>query len=151
MGFFCSWVYNMVTTICFRRCCSKGVWSSLYCQRAASHSVTADRGPYKRRRSHWYYRQTGARLAVLYQYSKIWLKRPLSKGPKIGFLDWLSLNAGQKYCRMLQGEHSAILLTFIKLPFVFKIIVLSIFEWSLKTGFTVVWYKMWSTSEERLA
>ena len=32
--------------------------------------------------------------------------------------DQLSLNAGQKYCRMLQGEHSAILLTFIKLPFV---------------------------------
>ena len=34
--------------------------------------------------------------------------------------DQLSLNAGQKYCRMLQGEHSAILLTFIKLPFVIK-------------------------------
>ena len=47
------------------------------------------------------------------------------------------LNAGQKYCRMLQGEHSAILSTFIKLPFVSKIFVLSIFEWPLKTGFTV--------------
>ena len=35
-------------------------------------------------------------------------------------------------------EHSAILLTFIKLPFVFKIFVLSIFEWLLKTGFTVL-------------
>ena len=35
------------------------------------------------------------------------------------------------------GEHSAILLTFIKLLFVIKVIVLSIFEWSLKTGFTV--------------
>ena len=35
-------------------------------------------------------------------------------------------------------EHSAILLTFIKLPFVFKPFVLSIFEWSLKTGFTVI-------------
>ena len=39
--------------------------------------------------------------------------------------DQLSLNAGQKYCRMLQGEHSAILLTFIKLPNVIKILVLS--------------------------
>ena len=39
--------------------------------------------------------------------------------------DQLSLNAGQKYCRMLQWEHSAILLTFIKLPFVIKIFVLS--------------------------
>ena len=37
---------------------------------------------------------------------------------------------------MLQGEHSAILSTFIKLPFVFKTFVLSIFEWPLKTGFT---------------
>ena len=34
------------------------------------------------------------------------------------------------------GEHSAILLTFIKLPFVIKIFVLPIFEWLLKTGFT---------------
>ena len=41
--------------------------------------------------------------------------------------DQLSLNAGQKYCRMLQGEHSAILSTFIKLPFVIKIFVLSFF------------------------
>ena len=39
---------------------------------------------------------------------------------------------------MLQWEHSAILLTFIKLPFVIKIFLLSIFEWPLKTGFTVV-------------
>ena len=38
---------------------------------------------------------------------------------------------------MLQGEHSAILLTFIKIPFVIKIFVLSIFEWLFKTGFTV--------------
>ena len=42
------------------------------------------------------------------------------------------------YCRMLQGEHSAILSTFIKLPFVIKIFVLSIFGWPLKTGFTVL-------------
>ena len=38
---------------------------------------------------------------------------------------------------MLQGEHSAILMTFIKLPFVIKIIVLSIFEWPFYTGLTV--------------
>ena len=29
------------------------------------------------------------------------LKRPLSKSPQIGFQDQLSLDAGQKYCRML--------------------------------------------------
>ena len=34
-------------------------------------------------------------------------------------------------------EHSAILSPFIKLTFVIKIFVLSIFEWPLKTGFTV--------------
>ena len=39
---------------------------------------------------------------------------------------------------MLQGEHSAIHSTFIKLPFVIKIFVLYIFEWPLKTGFTVL-------------
>ena len=38
---------------------------------------------------------------------------------------------------MLQGELSAILSTFIKLTFVIKIFVLSIFEWPFYTGFTV--------------
>ena len=49
------------------------------------------------------------------------------------------------YCRMLQGEHSAILSTFIELPFVIKTYVLSIFEWSFYTGFTVVY--PWADSE----
>ena len=58
--------------------------------------------------------------------------------PKIGFHDRRML----KECRskVFQNalfEHSAILLTFIKLPFVFKTFVLSIFEWQLKTGITV--------------
>ena len=38
----------------------------------------------------------------------------------------------------LGGEHSAILSTFIKLPFVIKIFVLSISEWSFYTCFTQV-------------
>ena len=58
--------------------------------------------------------------------SKTCVKRLLSKRPKIGFQDQLSLNAGRKYFRMLKGEHSAILSTFIKLPIVIKIFVLSI-------------------------
>ena len=69
-------------------------------------------------------------------YSKTCLKWPLSKRPKNGFQDQLWLNAGQKYCRMLPLEHSAILSTFIMLPFVIKIFVLSIYEWPLKTGLT---------------
>ena len=40
----------------------------------------------------------------------------------------LWLNAGRKYCIMLQGEHSEILLTCIKLPIFIKILVLSIFD-----------------------
>ena len=71
----------------------------------------------------------------IYSKTCLIIKRPLRKKTKIGFQDRLSLNAGQKYCRML--EHSAILSTFIKLLFVIKIFVLSIFEWPLKTGFTV--------------
>ena len=39
---------------------------------------------------------------------------------------------------MLQGEHSAILSTFIKLRFVINICVVSIFEWPFYTGLTVV-------------
>ena len=46
--------------------------------------------------------------------------KPVKNG-QIGFQDQISLNAGQKYYR---GEHSAILLTFIKLPFVIKIFIL---------------------------
>ena len=44
----------------------------------------------------------------------------------------ISLNAGQKYCRMLQGEHSAILSTFIKLPFSIKTFVLPILSGRLR-------------------
>ena len=59
--------------------------------------------------------------------------KPVSKRPKLVYQDQLLLNAGQKYCRM----HSAILSTFIRLSFVIKIFVLSIFEWPFYTGFTV--------------
>ena len=76
-------------------------------------------------------------MVYLIKYSKTCLKRPLKKNIKIGFKDQLKLNAGQKYCRILQGEHSAIFSTFIKVPFVINILVLSIFQWQLKTGFTV--------------
>ena len=37
-------------------------------------------------------------------------------------------------------EHSAILWTFIKLPFVYKTTLLYIFEWPLRAGFTVYLY-----------
>ena len=39
---------------------------------------------------------------------------------------------------MPQGEHSAILLTFVKLPVVIKTFVLSIFAWPFYTGKTFI-------------
>ena len=44
-----------------------------------------------------------------FRYSKTCVKQPLSKRSKNGFQDQLSLNAGQKYCRMLQREQASIL------------------------------------------
>ena len=67
-------------------------------------------------------------LLLVYKYSKTCLRRSLKSKTKIYSQDRLLLNAGQKYCRMLHEEHSAILSTFIKLPFVVKTAVLSIFE-----------------------
>ena len=84
---------------------------------------------------------TAIMLSLLFNqdilYSKTCVKRLFSKRPKIGFQDQLSLKAGQLHCRMLEGEYSVILLTFIKRPFVIKIFTLSIFEWALYTGHTV--------------
>ena len=59
-------------------------------------------------------------IVIHHIYSKTCLKRPLKMKTEIDFQDRL-------------WEHSAILLTFTKLPFVIKIFVLSIFEWPLKT------------------
>ena len=71
-------------------------------------------------------RAFSACLHKVWMYSKACVQRPLSKRPQFGFKNQISLNAGQNYCRMLQGEHSATLLTFIKQPFVLKIFALSI-------------------------
>ena len=63
----------------------------------------------------------------------------LQKLPLQDHLHQLKKNAHSQKDRKLvfQGEHSAILLTFIKLPLVIKISVLSIFEWPFYIGFTV--------------
>ena len=60
----------------------------------------------------------------------------------MGFQDQLSLNVGQKYCRMLQGEHSALLSTCSELAHGFKTFILSTLELPLKTGFTVIFKKI---------
>ena len=104
-------------------------WSAPVLFANPRRQVFSQRGPYK-------------------VYSKTCLKRPLKKDQKIGFHDRLLLNAGQKYCRMLQRKHSAILSTFIKVSLTINILVLSIFEWPLKTGFTVLTALEGSETEE---
>ena len=69
-------------------------------------------------------------------YSKTCVKRPLSKRPKIGFQTQLFLNAGQTYCRMLQGEHSAILSTSLNYHLSISLCFVYL-EWPLYTGITV--------------
>ena len=83
-------------------------------------------------------------IDIVVKYNKACVKRQISKRPNIGFQDQISLNEGKKYCRTVQGEHSAKLLTIIKLPFVIKIFVLSVFEWQFYTGFTVLPFDQFS-------
>ena len=71
-------------------------------------------------------------------YCKTCLKRPLKKKIKNWFSRPIIAKCRSKVLQNAPKEHSAILLTFLKLPFVFKTFVLSIFEWPLKTGLTVL-------------
>ena len=71
------------------------------------------------------------RINLSLKYSKTCLKQPLKRRQQLGFQERLSPNAGQSL------EHSAIVLICLKLPSVFKIIVLSVLGWPLKTGFTL--------------
>ena len=61
-------------------------------------------------------------------YSKTCVKRPLSKDQKLVFMSNCRLmQVKSMFClHILQREHSAILSTFIKLPFAIKTFVLSI-------------------------
>ena len=70
---------------------------------------------------------------LLHFCSKILIKysKNTQKDQNLVFKTGYHLNAGQKYYRTLRGEHSAILWSFIKLPFVIKTGLLSIFEWPI--------------------
>ena len=70
-------------------------------------------------------------------YCKTCLKRPLKNKIKIWFPRPIITKCRSKVLQNAPREHSAILSTFITLPFVFKTFVLSIFKWLLKTVFTV--------------
>ena len=75
-------------------------------------------------------------LSETERYIKTCLKRPLKKDQNLVFkTDYRLMQV-----KVLQNdprEHSAILSTCIKLPSVFKIFVLSMFEGALKTEFSV--------------
>ena len=75
---------------------------------------------------------------MVLMFSKTCVKRPISKIPKNGFQDELSLYAGQKYCRMLQREHSAIFLPSISYCLSIRFF-LSIFEWLFYTVWSIKW------------
>ena len=105
---------------------------------------------YFREQTHLLFQHVSIKYSSLSSYNKTCLKRPLSKIPPMGFQDQLLLNAGQKYCRLLQGEHSAIISTCIELPQGFKTFVLSILEWLLKTGFTVSKKIQYSKNQQNL-
>ena len=70
-------------------------------------------------------------------YSKTCVKRSLSKRPKMVSKTNYCLMQVKSIAECSKGEHSAILLAFIKLPFVIKSFILPIFECPFYTGFTV--------------
>ena len=67
-----------------------------------------------------------------------------SKRQKIGFQDRLSLNADQKYCRMLQGDaecSKGSIPQYFRPSLSYHLSLRSLFclfQWPLKTGFTVI-------------
>ena len=80
-------------------------------------------------------------------YSKTCVKQPLSKRPKIGFQDQLWLNGGQKYCRMLQGEHPAIgsILQYFRHSLSYRLSLISLFCLFLSGRFTQVLLSVYCT------
>ena len=63
--------------------------------------------------------------------------KPVLSGHSEDPKNWFLVPIGLMEVKSIEGEHSAILSTAIKLPFSIKTLVLSIFKWPLKTGFTV--------------
>ena len=70
-------------------------------------------------------------------YCKSCLKLPLKKDQKLDFKSDFGLMQVKSIAECSLAIFDLQLSTFIKVPFVFKILDLYIFEWTLKTGFTV--------------
>ena len=71
------------------------------------------------------------------EYRKTCVKRPLLNRPKMVFNTVYRLMQVKNIAECSKGKHSAILSSFIKLPVVIKIFVLSFFEWPFYTGFSI--------------
>ena len=71
----------------------------------------------------------------IFRYSKTDLKRPLKMKTKNWFLDQLSLNASQKYCRMLQESILQYFPPSLSYHVYIRPLFCLFFEWPLKTGF----------------
>ena len=74
-------------------------------------------------------------LAIFWQYSKTCLNGKSQKDRKLFSTNYRLMQVAN-FARCSMGS-SAIVLTSIKLQFVIKIFVLSIFEWPFYTGFIV--------------
>ena len=79
-------------------------------------------------------------LSLVTENSKTCVKWPLSKRPKIIFKINYRLMQIKSIAECSKGAFCNTF-NFIKLPFVIKIFVMSIFEWSFYTRFTVNGYK----------
>ena len=83
--------------------------------------------------SHWTNRRaTDKKIQSVCVYSKTCHKRPLKKKTENWFSRPIITKCRSKVLQNAPREHYAILSTFIKLPFVFKSFLLSIFEWPIK-------------------
>ena len=80
------------------------------------------------------------KISNVKQYSKTCLKQPLKRRPKIGFQDRLSLNAGQKFCRMLQESILQYFRPALSYNRTLRHLFFPIFEWPLTSGLTVYFF-----------
>ena len=90
----------------------------------------------------------GLQYGIFRSNSKTCLKRPLKNRQNKSLNRKWWLNEGRKYCRMPQGQHSAILSTCTKRFLVLKTNCVVLYEYPLRTGFTVFTFRTlcWTTA-----
>ena len=104
-------------------------WKTVWLQISWHHQKPADLDLHCFQKRVWYFEKKN----TIHLLSQIWsnktcLKLPLKKKTKMVFQTDYGLMQVKSIAEMLHWENSAILSTFIKLPFVINTFVLSIFE-----------------------